>query len=145
MLHALERLPAELDASYDNAVTRIKKQPGPHYTRAMQVLSWISFTLRPLTVIKLCHALAVEPDSRELEKSSLPALTRLMSVCAGLVTVDRQKQTIRLVHETTQIYFDKNRLKLFPRAQQDISKTCLTYLFSLTDHAQQIKRWLTVF
>ena len=128
VLQALGRLPIELEASYDDAISRIERQPIPHRERAKQVLSWISFTLRPLTVTELRQALAVEFGSREFDKSSMPALTRLVSVCAGLVAVDRQSQMIRLVHETTQIYFEKNRLKIFPGAQQEISRTCLTYL-----------------
>ncbi|KAL9045455.1 MAG: hypothetical protein Q9214_001501 [Letrouitia sp. 1 TL-2023] len=128
VLQALRRLPVELEASYDEAINRIERQPDQHCTRAKQVLSWISFTLRPLTVTELRQALAVELGSKEFDKSSLPALTRLVSVCAGLVAVDRQRQVIRLVHETTQHYFERNRLKLFPGAQQEISKTCLTYL-----------------
>lgn len=129
VLQALRRLPVELEASYDEAISRIERQPDQHRTRAKQVLSWISFTLRPLTVIELRQALAVELGSKEFDKSSLPALTRLVSVCAGLVAVDRQRQVIRLVHETTQQYFERNRLKLFPAAQQEISKICLTYLY----------------
>ena len=128
VLQALRRLPIELEASYDDAIRRVERQPDQHRIRAKQVLSWISFALRPLTVTELRQALAVELGSRELDKSGLPALTRLVSVCAGLVAVDRQSQIIRPVHETTQIYFERNRLKLFPRAQQEISKTCLTYL-----------------
>ena len=128
VLRALGRLPIELEASYDDAISRIERQPDQYRNRAKQVLSWISFTLRPLTVTELRQALAVELGSREMDKSGLPALTRLVSVCAGLVAVDRQSQVIRLVHETTQTYFARNRLKLFPKAQQEISKVCLTYL-----------------
>lgn len=128
VIQALGRLPIELEGSYDDAISRIERQPNQHRSRAKQVLSWISFTLRPLTVMELRQALAVELGSRELDKSCLPAQTRLVSVCAGLVVVDRQSQVIRLVHETTQAYFEKNRLKLFPGAQEEISKICLTYL-----------------
>ncbi|KAL9614039.1 MAG: hypothetical protein Q9167_001454 [Letrouitia subvulpina] len=128
ILQALKRLPIELEASYDEAINRIERQPDQRRARAKQVLSWISFTMRPLTVTELRQALAVELGSKEFDKSSLPALTRLISVCAGLIAVDRQRQVIRLVHETTQNYFERNRLKLFPEAQQEISKTCLTYL-----------------
>ena len=128
VLQALRRLPIELDASYDDAMSRVERQPDQHRTRAKQVLSWISFALRPLTVTELRQALAVELGSREIDKSGLPALTRLISVCAGLVAVDRQSQIIRLVHETTQTYFQRNRLRLFPGAQPEISKICLTYL-----------------
>ncbi|KAI4212329.1 MAG: hypothetical protein LQ351_004899 [Letrouitia transgressa] len=128
VLRALRRLPVELDSSYDEAISRIERQPDQHRIRAKQVLSWVSFTSRPLTVTELCQALAVELGSKEFDKSSIPALTRLISVCAGLVAIDQQPQVIRLVHETTQHYFERNREKLFPGAQQEISEICLTYL-----------------
>ena len=128
VIQALGRLPIELEASYDDAIGRIERQPDQHRYRAKQVLSWISFTLRPLTMTEFCQALAVELNARELDKSCLPALTRLVSVCAGLVAVDRQSQVIRPVHETTRAYFEKNCLKLFPGAQQEISRIWLPYL-----------------
>ena len=52
----------------------------------------------------------------------------MVSVCAGLVIVDQESQVIRLVHYTTQDYFQRLRSEIFPTIQLNIAKTCLTYL-----------------
>ena len=52
----------------------------------------------------------------------------LVSVCAGLVTVDRKSHVIRLVHYTTQDYFDHVRSEMFPIVQAEITEACLSYL-----------------
>ena len=49
--------------------------------------------------------------------------------CAGLVTIDQESNIIRLVHYTTQEYFQRRRLESFQDVQRDIiSTSCLTYL-----------------
>jgi hypothetical protein len=50
------------------------------------------------------------------------------SVCAGLVTVDEESNIIRLVHYTTQEYFECVRLEWNPGAQEEMAVACLTYL-----------------
>jgi hypothetical protein len=54
----------------------------------------------------------------------------LVDVCAGIVTIDLESRTniIRLVHYTTQQYFERNRATVFPDAQTQISRACLRYL-----------------
>lgn len=51
-----------------------------------------------------------------------------MSVCAGLVVVDEQSSIIRLVHYTTQEYFERTIWDWKPNAQLEIASICLTYL-----------------
>lgn len=52
----------------------------------------------------------------------------VISVCAGLVTVDEESNIIRFVHYTTQEYFERVRLEWNPSAQEEIAVACLTYL-----------------
>ena len=52
----------------------------------------------------------------------------VISVCAGLVTVDKESSIIRLVHYTTQEYFERVRFEWNPGAQKEIAVACLTYL-----------------
>src|SRR5205809_4719800 len=59
---ALENLPKELDDTYMEAMQRIESQHEDDVKLAEGVLSWISFTFRPLTIRELQHALAVEPE-----------------------------------------------------------------------------------
>ena len=126
VLLALSNLPQTLFDSYDEAWERIVKHPNSE--RAKQVLSWISFASRPLTIRELQHAVAVSPEDTNLEPNKLPAESSLTSACMGLVTVDQESQEVRLVHETTQAYLENRRQIYFPNAQQVIAVTCLTYL-----------------
>ena len=95
---------------------------------AKQVLSWITYTKRLLTTSELRHALAVELDTSALDEENLPEIEDMVSVCAGLVTLDEESDIIRLVHYTTQEYFERTRMTWFPDAQKDIARACVTYL-----------------
>ena len=52
----------------------------------------------------------------------------MVSVCAGLVTVDKESDIIRLVHYTTQEYFERTKRDWFPEAETKITETWVTYL-----------------
>ncbi|KAH0556173.1 hypothetical protein GP486_005895 [Trichoglossum hirsutum] len=125
---ALRVLPGELYDTYDEAMQRIWSQDPVKVERAKQVLSWISFAFRPLTVREVQHALAVEPEDTDIDEEALPDEDLLVSVCAGLVTIDRESNIIRLVHYTTQEYFERIRTARFPHAQISIATACLTYI-----------------
>ena len=81
-----------------------------------------------MTIGELCHALAVEPGESELDPDKIPDVEDMVSVCAGLVTVDDESNIIRLVHYTTQEYFERVRESWNPHTQQEIASACLTYL-----------------
>jgi hypothetical protein len=107
---------------------RIKGQVTDSQELAKQVLSWITCAKRPLTTLELRHALAVEISESALDKENLPEIEDIVSMCAGLVTIDQESNIIRLVHYTTQEYFERNQVTWFPNAQTDIAMTCVTYL-----------------
>jgi hypothetical protein len=93
------------------------------------MLFWIVFAKRPLTTEELRHALAVEHGTRCLDKRDLCPVEDMVSSCAGLVTIDQDSNIIRLVHYTTQEYFQRRRSVSFQDVQRDIiSTSCLTYL-----------------
>jgi ankyrin repeat protein len=124
---ALENLPKELDDTYDEAMQRIWSNEEDAKL-AEQVLSWISYAFRPLTIIEVQHALAVGPGNVNFDEDALPDEDVLVSVCAGLVTLDKQSKIIRLVHYTTQEYFERIRMTRFPYAQTSIATACLIYI-----------------
>jgi len=125
---ALETLPKQLDETYDQAMERITSQSEDYSALAKNVLAWVSSAVRPLTVTELQHALAVELATTELDEDNIIEEELLVSVCLGLVEVDRMSAIIRLVHFTAQDYFVRTRLKLFPEAQKMIATACLSYL-----------------
>ncbi|TAQ88653.1 hypothetical protein B7494_g3004 [Chlorociboria aeruginascens] len=128
---ALKRLPTGSDAcdhAYKGAMERIEEQFVDQERLAKQVLSWITCATRPLTTMELRHALAIEPSDIELGEDNLLDVKDIVSVCAGLVTIDDKSNIIRLVHYTAQEYFERTRGQWFPDAEIEITKTCITYL-----------------
>ncbi|KAH6898864.1 ankyrin repeat-containing domain protein [Thelonectria olida] len=116
------------DHAYNEAMYRINGHVADSRELASQVLSWISCARRHLTTSELQHALAVEMESAGLDEENIPDIEDIVSVCAGLVTVDTLSDTVRLVHYTTQEYFDRNWSHWFPDATKNITTVCATYL-----------------
>src|ERR1700722_12363509 len=117
-----------LDATYEEAMARIEGQEREIRELAKQVLSWITCAKRPLTTLELQHALAVEIGQSRFDEDFLPDIEVMVSVCAGLVTIDAETAIIRLAHYTMQDYFERTQMSWFPDAQRDIAATCVTYL-----------------
>lgn len=107
---------------------RIQGQTEGFHNLAEHILSWIIWAVRPLTVPELQHALSIEPGDDELDEDNFLDANDLTSVCAGLVIIEQERQLIRLVHYTTQEYFERRRDELFGDIQNKIAATCITYL-----------------
>ncbi|KAH7006825.1 hypothetical protein EDB80DRAFT_577638, partial [Ilyonectria destructans] len=117
-----------LSQAYELSLERINGQRPGLRELARRVLSWITCAKRPLTITELQHALAVENGASHLDEEALTQVEKMVSVCAGLVTVDEESDVIRLVHYTTQEYFDRTQCTWFPGAEADIANACITYL-----------------
>ncbi|KAF3188026.1 hypothetical protein TWF788_001486 [Orbilia oligospora] len=95
---------------------------------ATHVLSWITCARRALTTLELQHAMATEVNERQFDEDNIPEVNKMVSLCAGLITIDEESNIIRLVHYTTQEYFERTWVEWFPNAQTDITERCITYL-----------------
>jgi ankyrin repeat protein len=138
---ALAKLPtgsSAYDETYHAAMERVEGQADAKKL-AKQVLSWITCAKRQLTLSELQHALAVEVGEPELDEENLPQIEDMISVCAGLVTADEESKIIRLVHYTTQEYFERTWPAWFPDAQTDITGACVTYLSFNTFETEDFK------
>ncbi|KAJ7688188.1 ankyrin repeat-containing domain protein [Mycena rosella] len=125
---AMQNLPNDLQHTYDEAMARINHQTEEDKQLGLLVLTWVANAKRPLAVAELQDALAVEPESTSLNVENYLNIDIILSVCAGLITVDDTTSTVRLIHYTTQNYLDSIQLAQFPMAQTIILSTCLTYL-----------------
>jgi hypothetical protein len=113
---------------YKHAIERIDRQKSGFRLLAKKVLSWITCAKRLLTTSELQHALAVNIGDRNLDKENLREVDNMVSVYAGLVTVDEETRIICLIYYTTQEYFERTQEKWFPNAETDIAAICVTYL-----------------
>ncbi|KAJ7595728.1 hypothetical protein C8J56DRAFT_775590, partial [Mycena floridula] len=90
---ALGNLPNTLNGTYDEALDRIKAQSEVSRNLALQIISWITMSFRPLSLVELQHALAipeaVEEGMQDLDDNSdlLSDPNVMLSSCAGLVTI----------------------------------------------------------
>ncbi len=130
VLSTLEKLSkgtVALDKAYSDVIERIDGQLAEDRSLARRTISWISYAQRPLITQELCHALAVVPGDKALNGDGFYDVEDIISVCAGLVTID-ESNVIRLVHYTTQEFFEHIRLEWNPDALEEIASICLTYL-----------------
>jgi len=99
----------------------------------MAALMWISHAERPLELDELCHALAVEIGSLNLNPDNVPSIGTLLACCQGLIVVDEKDSTVRLIHLTLQEYL-RAHPELFSTTHSTMAETCLSYL-----NSQQVK------
>jgi len=125
---ALNSLPEGLNATYDEAMERIRSQNSDDCDLAMKVLYWIHYAFKPLTLEEIQNALAVRPGDHNMDEEGIPEEERLLSVCAGLVTLQSESKEMSMVHFSTQEYFKRKADEHFPQGQDHIATICLTYL-----------------
>ena len=118
-----------LGDAYGATLGRIKRQGGEKARLGMATLMWISHSERPLKADELCHALAVEIGSPNLNTDNVPSIGALLAYCQGLVVVEKEASTVRLIHFTLQEYL-RAHLDLFGAAHSAVAETCLSYLNS---------------
>ena len=118
-----------LGDAYGATLDRIKGQGGEKARLGMVTLMWISHAERPLKPDELCHALAVEIGSPKLNSDNVPSIGTLLACCQGLVAVDKEATTVRLIHFTLQEYL-RAQPELVGTAHSTIAETCLSYLNS---------------
>ncbi|KAL8727660.1 MAG: hypothetical protein Q9166_005896 [cf. Caloplaca sp. 2 TL-2023] len=126
--NAIRNLPPTINEQYKETWRRIEEQNPDHRSLARRILSWLSHAIGPLKAQELRHALAIKQGDNVMDTESLEAEDLFLLCCHGLISIERETQIVRLVHYTAQQYLDENRLSLFPDAQAEILRTCLTYL-----------------
>ncbi|KAI5811833.1 ankyrin repeat-containing domain protein [Pyronema omphalodes] len=140
---ALYSMPTQLDTAFGSTITRIKNQKPERVSQAMEVLKWTFLARRPLKVIELRHALSVNINTSKMKPGQLtvaydqtldwdnfPSEKSLIDWCLGLIILDAESSTVRLVHKSlhdylTQLYDDG---KIFPNGHSEIAYTCLQYM-----------------
>ena len=118
-----------LGDAYGATLNRIKRQGEEKARLGMAALMWISHAERPLKANELCHALAVEIGSPNLNAENTPSIGTVLACCQGLVVVEKEASAVRLIHFTLQEYL-RSYPDLFGAAHSTMAEACLTYLNS---------------
>lgn len=103
-LQSFSRSEGPLRPTYDRALETLRGQPTSCLELASKILSWLVKARRLPTVCELQMAVSVEQDDLIFNAHDLPDKKTLLDVCAGFATVDKNTDTIRLIHYTTMEY-----------------------------------------
>jgi len=114
---------------YGRTIDRIKAQGGDKSRLAIEALMWISHAERPLRANELCHALAIQADTMDFNAGNTPSITTLVACCQGLIAVDNEASTVRLIHHTLKEYLSAHP-DIFSTPHSTMAEVCLTYLNS---------------
>lgn len=127
---SLTCLPKTLDATYEKALVRIHSQAYEDVELAETVIFWVLCARRTLTVLEIQHMYAMRDLAEDtlLEDDDLPDGDILTSVCGGLIVVDGELKSARLVHYTAQEFFQRIQQARLPSSRFDLTKICLAYL-----------------
>ena len=116
-------------SAYAETLGRVKAQGGAKVRLGTAALMWISHSKRPLKANELCHALAVEIGSPDLNTEDAPSIGTLLACCQGLVAIHRVTSTVRLIHFTLHEHL-RGHPELFGTVHSTMAETCLSYLNS---------------
>ena len=108
---ALERLPRDINATYERILETIGKKPEEQRELARRVLLFIAYSRSPIPITFLASAASVSEATQTLEalESSTPTQTAILGACENLISVDSSTQNVRFVHFSVQEYLTSYR------------------------------------
>jgi hypothetical protein len=81
----VDNLPSDLEALYEQIVTRLCSAPGAHgYGGVPRIMSWICFSRRPLHKSELLQALSMSPHDMGSQMRSIPVAS-ILDHCKPLI------------------------------------------------------------
>ncbi|KAL4946228.1 hypothetical protein BDV06DRAFT_218557 [Aspergillus oleicola] len=100
----LDTVPSDYLKRYcKNRLNLAKKNDGKEYQVALRTFAFIIAACRPLTLLELQHALALESDTGTIEKSNLDLRTYILRATNGLITIDKgdvEYSFVRFFHDS---------------------------------------------
>ncbi|KAF3132923.1 hypothetical protein TWF594_009432 [Orbilia oligospora] len=139
---ALGSLPENLDETYARIIRNI---PSVYKRKAIRILQFLTYSPRPVEVIEIVDALAVDTDEKIYFDPSrrMPCPNEILHYCSGLVVISSQKPNLvlQLAHLSVREYLTSDRLGVvdlqISRGLQEVdaktamAKICIAYLLSL--------------
>lgn len=128
---------------YMQTMERIDSQMEAKKTLAKQTLVWVICSRRALTPQELRYALAIDEWEQDFNDDGLISLEDIVSSCQGLVVINPETDTVRLVHYTAQEFFTGPQGYLNdwnPGAELYVTTICLTIL-NFESYDKAAKAW----
>ena len=120
-------LPQDLATTYARILDRTTKTIKDD-VRA-RFLSLIVAAFRPLTVKELQESLSVTPGDTSWDMSKLITdITTVFSACSGMLVLDEEQETVRLVHTSAHQFLQNETKYLIDNVHEAMAYTIFTYL-----------------
>ncbi|KAF8245704.1 hypothetical protein K440DRAFT_586825, partial [Wilcoxina mikolae CBS 423.85] len=162
ILKYLTSLPKELQGFYKLMLDRLESGTNRDIQDGQKIFRWVLFGFRPLTVVELCHALAV-PDERslmvsyeEFRRREVRGMEKRIMHCGGNFLEINSDGTVQLMHQTVREFLlqtikdvtDSNLLTTDEDAHTAIITTSVQYLMlcfsicpTMRDRFSKIESW----
>ncbi|PHH58834.1 hypothetical protein CDD82_2702 [Ophiocordyceps australis] len=131
----LSNIPPTLDATYEQALSRIRSQAVDDAALADSVIFWVFCARTRLTVVQLQHMYAMATrEAGETDEADAPADDELpdgdvmLGVCGGLIVVDPRSALVGPVHYTAQQFFERSQQRRLLEARAQVTGMALAYL-----------------
>ncbi len=96
---AAKSFSSDVDNIYSFTWKRIEAQSEKRVSLAKRAIIWLTYAFRPLRIIELRHALAIRPSTATFDDDDVATEETIVSVCCGLIVIDGESQTVRLVRK----------------------------------------------
>ena len=135
---ALDRVPEDMNATYERILNAINEKPQAHRKLARRVLIWTAYAQEPLPIEALAAAISIEKDTKNLEdlESTIPTEKNIFNTCANLISVDRgPSRYVQFVHFSIQEFLTSHQSKYIETlnmgpeaAHREIAQSCIILL-----------------
>ncbi|RBR12844.1 hypothetical protein FVER53590_30333 [Fusarium verticillioides] len=140
-LDELQRVPKEVGSRKPELLKRLyaktmQRIQGRSEDAAVHALMFVTCATRQMTSRELHSALTIA-TSRENEttipkESTNDFMTKVLSLCLGLLIIDPATSRVRFFHSTASEYFNSTRDAHFAEADTEMTKACLACLSKVT-------------
>ncbi|KAF5317186.1 hypothetical protein D9611_003778 [Ephemerocybe angulata] len=122
----LANMPSTVHDGYTSSLERILALPPTRSALALRMIGWIARAERRLRISEALHALAYEADTDDIDEDNIPSSRLVLQACVGLVYLEKETSTLKLIHETAYQFFrDVPQLR---NIETDIATTSIGYL-----------------
>lgn len=139
---SLRNLSASLGQAFQDTIQRIDEETPSRRQVAMRCLMWVSRARRPLSVEELRQALATEIGESQFDEDNLLQSKYIIDCCFGLMIIEEESSTVRLVHYTLQDYLQSRHQHRLISDETEITKICLTYLCLGGMNFSFVRHWM---
>jgi hypothetical protein len=120
-------MPVEIFDLYETVMNRLFQSKADVQELALKTLSWVFYAKRPLKMVELREAVALEDDDCDLQEDDLTPAETLVEVCGSFVIYDKASGVVGFAHETVKEFFASRHLSRL-LSEVAIGNACLVYL-----------------